>query len=68
MGPARMKEESMAERITVRTTMRPDLDVEMDPVEAEDLRRQGLLVPVEDQPADQPVGKPARPAEKGEKA
>ena len=33
-----------ADRVKVRTTFRPDQDVEMDQVEAEDLRRQGLLV------------------------
>lgn len=47
-----MKEESVTEkkglspqdRVTVRTTFRPDQDVEMTATEAEDLRRQGLLV------------------------
>lgn len=42
-----MKEESVAEeradRVKVRTTFRPDVEVEMSATEAEDLRRQGLI-------------------------
>lgn len=42
-----MKEESVAEeradRVKVRTTFRPDQEVEMTRTEAEDLRAQGLI-------------------------
>lgn len=48
MGATQLKEESVAEekkpdRVKVRTTFRPDQEVEMDQAEAEDLRRQGLI-------------------------
>lgn len=62
MGAHRMKEESVAEekalgpedRVTVRTSFRPDRDVEMSATEAEDLRRQGLLVQVDQELEEKP--------------
>jgi hypothetical protein len=49
---------------TVRTTMRPDLTVEVDDIEYLDLKRQGLLV--EDEPENVPpaTAAPANPAKK----
>lgn len=44
--------------VTVRTTFRPDEEVEMDRREAEDLRRQGLLVE-DEKPEETTQEKPA---------
>lgn len=43
---------------TVRTTMRPDLTVEVDDIEYRALKRQGLLV---DEPAPEAPAAPAPP-------
>lgn len=74
MGATGMKEESMTEkinpqdRVIVRTTFRPDQDQEMTALEAEDLRRQDLLVQADQTEPAQPAEKPAQPVRKGEKA
>jgi hypothetical protein len=44
---------------TVRTTMRPDVEVEVDDADYLDLKRQGLLVETETQP--DPTPGPAAP-------
>ncbi|MBD9700645.1 hypothetical protein IHE56_00770 [Streptomyces sp. ID01-12c] len=50
---------------TVRTTMRPDLTVEVDDIEYRSLKRQGLLVDDTPPPATpEPAALPATPAKK----
>lgn len=45
---------------TVRTTMRPDLELDVDPIEYLDLKRQGLLVePAAEPPPSVPDPGPA---------
>lgn len=49
MGTTRLKEEGMTEkrtpeRVKIKTTMRPDQELEVSHQEALDLERQGLLV------------------------
>lgn len=50
-----MIERESMDKITVRTTMEPDKDVEMTTTEAEDLRRQGLLVTEPEKPTPAPA-------------
>ena len=51
--PARKAE---AGKVVVRTTMRPDIDLEVDEREALDLRQQGLLIE-DEKPASAPAAR-----------
>lgn len=47
--------------ITVRTTMRPDEDLEVDEREYQDLKAQGLILADEPAAEPEPTTEPARP-------